>query len=150
MNPKTQQKLRALKRQYEDKDKDLKKQRRQGIESIAKGLVESGGVVLGAPMGAVLGGADGNLDEALQGMVAGAGVGDVMGEVAFNTANVGEKILQSAGGSVKDFGKEIQAAKQQIEKNGFVARTGKEIINNKKRVSAAGGIKVFVYLQHHL
>jgi hypothetical protein len=32
------------------------------------------------------------------------------------------------------------------EKNGFVARTGKEIINNKKRVSAAGGIKVFVYL----
>lgn len=117
LNAKTQQKLRSLKRQYEDKEKEFKKQRRQGIESIAKGVVESGGALLGAPIAAVLGGADGNLDEALQGLVAGAGIGDSIGETVFNTANVGEKILQSAGGSIKDFGKEIQQAKKKIEED---------------------------------
>lgn len=137
INAKTQQKLRSLKRQYEDKEKEFQKQKKQGIESIAKGITETGGVIIGATAGAILGGADGNLDEAFQGAVAGAGVGDAIGEGAVNIGKTaiktGEHIVNLPGNVVKlaktgkdkivgapedfnSFKKEIQQAKTNIQK----------------------------------
>lgn len=76
------QKRTAIKRQYEKEKKAIESARKEGMKSIAKGFVETGGAVYGGLTGAIIGGADGNLDEALQGLVAGAGVGDAIGEQA--------------------------------------------------------------------
>lgn len=83
-----QEKYNAKKKEIEDKYKEKKKarsnMRREGRRMIAKGVLETGGAVIGGTAGMIIGGADGNIDEALRGGVAGMGIGDAIAEGAVN------------------------------------------------------------------
>lgn len=129
LTPKQQQKLRALNRQYKDKEKELNKQRKEGIESIAKGFVEGGGAILGAGVAAVLESGNGDPSEIANATVAGAGVGDAAGEFMVNTVKsgmnfgkgvidtgkTGKDMIKAAEADIRDIKQQIDKVKQEME-----------------------------------
>lgn len=148
LDPKQQQKLREKKRHYEEREAELRKNRKQAILNIGEGLAETGGVIIGAPMGAILGGADGNIDEALQGAVSGAGVGDAVGSAAFKTAvatvnatgsiiktgKAGVDLAKSTSDTISDFKQEVKAARENIERE--MEAEGKDLNNIQINIDA--------------
>ena len=89
-----QRRMRNALRNYEDRASEIKKQRSEGIKSIASGTFEFVGAGVGAAAGGLIAGSDGNLDELVQGIIAGAGVGDAVGESAVNIVDKATKFVQ--------------------------------------------------------
>lgn len=85
--------MRNALRTYDDKLSEINKARDEGIKSIASGLTEFAGSVVGGTAGGILGASDGNFDEILKEIVAGAGAGDIAGKYVVEGA---DKITQFA------------------------------------------------------
>jgi len=96
------QKLQAFEDQYKEDVKAANKKKREGLRTMARGIVESGGAVIGATAGGVLGFADGNINEGLQGMVSGAGIGDAIGSGAVTVATAPGDFAEWSAKTVSD------------------------------------------------
>lgn len=99
------QKMRQFESNYKKEIKEINKNRREGIKNIARGVLESGGAVVGFTTGAIIGGADGNLGEAIQGGLTGMGAGDMIGkgmvDVPAGVIEYGEDVAKEIKGALR-------------------------------------------------
>jgi len=96
--------MRQFESNYKKEIKEINKNRREGIKNIARGVLESGGAVVGFTTGAIIGGADGNLGEAIQGGLTGMGAGDIIGksvvDVPSSIIEYGEDVAKDIKGAL--------------------------------------------------
>lgn len=115
------QKMQAFEDQYKDDVKAANKKRREGLRTLARGIAESSGALVGGTAGAILGFADGNLDEGFQGLVSGAGLGDAVGSgvvtAATAPADFAEWTSSAISDAVKNHSEAVKRSQEEDEKN---------------------------------
>lgn len=74
------QKLQAAEKEFKNKLEEINKARNEGWKSIASGLTETAGAVLGGTTAGLFSAADGNFDNIVKDIVSGMGAGDAIGK----------------------------------------------------------------------
>lgn len=143
------QTLLNLQEQYEKELSDAKKKRKEGFRTMTKGVMETGGAIIGGTAGGILGFADGNLDEGIQGAIGGAGFGDAVGSFATDTVfganDLVDGAVKATTGAVKDYSKNI-AKQYQDEKKAIELSAGQTA---KAMAKAVGKGSAKAYKSRH-
>lgn len=122
---------------YDDKLAEIKKERSEGIKSIAKGLTGTLGATAGAITGAAVGAALGEMDDVVKAAGAGIGAGDWIGEKAVELPTGGYDMAKKAVNSMASKG-ELKKLRTQFDRQ---TKTVQQIIDNQRKNINASDVK---------
>lgn len=122
---------------YDEKLAEIKKERSEGIKSIAKGLTGTLGATAGAITGAAVGAALGEMDDVVKAAGAGIGAGDWIGEKAVELPTGGYDMAKKAVNSMASKG-ELKKLRTQFDRQN---KTVQQIIDNQRKNINASDVK---------